>query len=268
MPTLTSHLTSHPQTAEAYTRATQSAFLSLAGQGRLPRPVLSQWLSQDRLYAQAYVRFIGGLLARLRLPVAKAADAVEWRVLRVLKDALDGIVRELAFFEDTAARYGLDLAAGPGEASENSSAGFGPNRVTEAYVDLFDSFGARHGGAQAASVAGGERTLLEGLVLLWATEKVYLDAWTYAREQGAGREGGKTGEDLDGGALRREFIPNWTSEEFKGFVDEIQGCLDEYAAAQGGEGVQDRALELWKHVLQLEEGFWPHVNLQDVASTM
>ncbi|KAJ6033664.1 uncharacterized protein N7446_008042 [Penicillium canescens] len=49
-------------------RATNHPFLAAAGSGTLPKSTLSQWLSQDRLYAQSYIRFIGLLLAKIRLP--------------------------------------------------------------------------------------------------------------------------------------------------------------------------------------------------------
>ncbi|KAF3023078.1 hypothetical protein E8E14_013113 [Neopestalotiopsis sp. 37M] len=260
MPSLTTRLLSHPETPAAYKRATQAPFLQLAGQGRLPAAALSQWLAQDRLYAQAYTRFIGGLLSRVRLPVKASRDrpvkeTLEWRVVQVLKSSLDGILVELAFFEDTAARYGLDLAAVPedkagGKVGSSGGGGrgeFGPNPTTAAYVDLFDSFGAEVGHAT--------KSVFEGLVLLWATEKCYHDAWTYARDQGQAKDGAEN--DLDGGALRKEFIPNWTSDDFGAFVGEIEACLNQYAEARGGADVDETALRVWKEVLQLEEGFWP-----------
>lgn len=62
---LTTHLLSlDPQ---AFTQATQSPFLSHAGAGTLSKDVLQKWLAQDRLYAQAYIRFAALLLANVRL---------------------------------------------------------------------------------------------------------------------------------------------------------------------------------------------------------
>ena len=69
-------------------------------------------------------------------------------------DALTNIRRELRFFEDVAARYGLDLTAA--EVSEG---------VTR-YRELFRSVGE--------DVERGKRGFLHGLVLLWGTEKVRL----------------------------------------------------------------------------------------------
>ncbi|KAI0125733.1 hypothetical protein BJ170DRAFT_596964 [Xylariales sp. AK1849] len=256
---LTSHLLTSSSTSDLYKRATQSAFLSLAGQGRLPREKLSQWLSQDRLYAQAYVRFIGGLMSRIRLPLGTGSgisESLEWRLLAMLKGALDGILTELQFFEQTAKDYDLELAAAGGAEEQ-----FGPIETTSGYIKLFDSF---------ATGSGLQRSLLQGLVVLWATEKVYLDAWTYAREQGGGKGSGIR-EDLDGGALRKEFIPNWTSDGFNAFVKEIEECVDAYATTlerSAREEIMQVATDLWKEVLALEEGFWPNVNLKDVATTM
>jgi hypothetical protein len=51
-----------------FSLATKSGFLTNAGQGRVSKPVLSKWLSQDRLYAQAYIGFIGALITRVKLP--------------------------------------------------------------------------------------------------------------------------------------------------------------------------------------------------------
>jgi TENA/THI-4/PQQC family len=55
---------------EGFKKATQTPFLERAGKGTLDKRVLQQWLSQDRLYAQAYVRFASLLLANIRLPAA------------------------------------------------------------------------------------------------------------------------------------------------------------------------------------------------------
>ncbi|KKY19733.1 putative transcription regulator [Phaeomoniella chlamydospora] len=261
---LTQFLFSHPSTNSKYKEATQSEFLALAGQGKLPLPQLSQWLSQDRLYAEAYLRFIGGVLSRIHLPInppgdGRTQDTLEWRILRTLQSALDGIVRELAFFEATAKDYGIDLAATslsdtPGDAT------FGPNKTTAKYIEIFDSF---HG-LSSASLTPAEppqKSLISALVLLWATEKVYYDAWSYAHSQAPSSV--PASSDLDGGALRKEFIPNWTSNEFVEFVEGIEVCLNDLASKEasksGREAVETEALKVWEEVLDLEVGFWPSV---------
>ncbi|KAK8056381.1 heme oxygenase-like protein [Apiospora rasikravindrae] len=238
---ITAYLLDHPDTAEMYKQATQCRFLELAGQGRLPKESLSQWLSQDRLYAQAYCRFIGGLISRVQLPVSPATEAsrtTPFRILLMLQTAMIGVTTELQFFEQTAKEYQLDLAAM--EDGQESEA----NKVTKACIDLFDSF----------TVEGGKgRSLLQGLVMLWALEKVYLDAWTFAKQQSAAAEA------LDGGALRNKFIPNWAGDQFRAFVNQIQECLDAYASNIGAGDIDKVAMDAWKEMLMLEEGFWPRV---------
>ncbi|KAI1143510.1 heme oxygenase-like protein [Hypoxylon sp. FL0543] len=258
---ISEYLLSSPEITDLYERATRSHFLSLAGQGQLAVEDLNQWLSQDRLYAQAYIRFIGGLISRVQLPTKVddqgTSKTLQWRILSLLQTALSGITRELQFFEENAKKYGLDLEA-PGPVAEggnlsNKSAGFAPNKVTQDYIDLFDSFSAQPQGKL-------EKTLLDGLVVLWATEKVYLDSWTYAKEQAS--ENADTKGDLDGGALRKEFIPNWTSEQFQAFVKECQECLDASADFQDGdteEVIAAGSMAIFKRVLVLEESFWPMV---------
>lgn len=258
IPSLTKTLLSSPDIAELYERATRSQFLVLAGQGRLRRDQLSQWLAQDRLYCQAYARFIGGLISRVHLPAEKKTDqlltsgTLEWRILALLQGALAGMMTELKFFESTAKDYGLDLAA-IGSEMEGQAVGFGPSQTTSEYIDLFDSFTAQPG-------ARTDKLLLEGLLVLWVTEKAYLDSWSYAKQQSP--QNPDPSQDLDGGALRKQFINNWTSDEFQAFVKEIEECLEALAAAQNHENEEvliSSSLSVIKKVLVLEEAFWPLV---------
>jgi hypothetical protein len=72
--------------------------------------------------------------------------------------------------------------------------------------------------------------------------------------------------DLDGGALRKEFIPNWTSPEFVGFVEEIGGFVNALWEGEKGAGkgkgeveMRERVEGLWGRVLEAERVFWPGV---------
>ncbi|TPR08964.1 Oxysterol-binding family protein [Aspergillus niger] len=212
MTSLTTHLLN--LNPSALHTSTTHPFLHSAGTSTLPKATLSAWLSQDRLYAQSYVRFIGLLLSKIRLPYTTTANSpapLESRILTLLTSALLNIQRELTFFETVAAEYNLDLQVPPPGATT-----FGPSEATHAYTDLFLSSGS-------SGV-----TLLEGLVVLWATEVCYYKAWGYAREvMENNSKGGEGRDDADGGALRVQFIPNWTSEEFGRFVDEIAELVDE-----------------------------------------
>ncbi|XRM37183.1 hypothetical protein ABZX51_000669 [Aspergillus tubingensis] len=247
MTSLTTHLLN--LNPSALHTSTTHPFLHSAGTSTLPKATLSAWLSQDRLYAQSYVRFIGLLLSKIRLPyttTTKTPAPVESRILSLLTSALLNIQRELTFFETVAAEYNLDLQVPPPGATT-----FGPSEATHAYTDLFLSSGS-------SGV-----TLLEGLVVLWATEICYYKAWGYARGvMEKENKGGEGSNDADGGALRVQFIPNWTSEEFGRFVDEIAGLVDEVAAGVANserEELLGRCERWWRQVVWLEGMFWPEV---------
>ncbi|KAI2792737.1 hypothetical protein POX_b02779 [Penicillium oxalicum] len=134
-------------TPQSLKRATTHPFLAAAGSGTVSKDTLSQWLSQDRLYAQSYIRFIGMLLAKIRLPAQSSSTpssisppplppsssssprrpmTIEQSIVDILIDALVNIRAELHFFETTAAEYGLDLTALPAcEGLETRSASSG-----------------------------------------------------------------------------------------------------------------------------------------------
>lgn len=146
-PSLVAHLLNRFQAP--FTAATQQPFLSHAGCGTLSAPALTQWLVQDAHYARGYIRFIGNMLAKLRLPVVPNSQFHQtYRVMDLLISALNNIRREMTFFEITATKFGLQMTDEP------------PNRITRAYLDLFLS-----------STSSGA-SLLEGMVVLWATEHV------------------------------------------------------------------------------------------------
>jgi len=227
-----------------FTAATQHPFLVSAGKGTLSKHDLSRWLSQDRLYAETYISFITSLIARVALPYAFVSDksaSLRWRIINLLTGALTNIHRELEFFTSTARKYDLRL-----DQPFDDSLEFGPNDTTTQYLSLFRSFHLDP-----------EQPLLEGLLVLWATEKCYLEAWTFASTFLA--RDTRSSEDADGGALRDEFIPNWSSTEFEGFVSDIADLMDELAAREGGLKKIEVLKALWLHVLEIERGFWPDV---------
>lgn len=261
-------LTSHPV---AHQTATQSPFLARASQGRLPKSLLGQWLANDRLYIHAYIRGIGRLLGFLQLPdaVPPLRDektvrerSVEERLLHWMIDALVNIRREEDMFVRTAAKYGVDvnLPAGPDGRVAAGTKLEGLRR----FEALFD-------GISPARSSGDADVLpwLEAAVIFWATEKCYLDAWTGAAARLSDAGDRKPEDDADGGALRRELIPNWSSDEFAQFVDALGEIVDagvrrEMELRKDEEEVVkarlvERAMGMWREVLAAEETFWPAV---------
>ena len=58
--------------------------------------------------------------------------------------------------------------------------------------------------------------------------------------------------------MRKEFIPNWTGDEFVVFVEKIEALVEE--VWKGSREVDVGVLEgVWREVLRVEEGFWPVV---------
>ncbi|KAF2253683.1 heme oxygenase-like protein [Trematosphaeria pertusa] len=256
--TLTSHLlTLH---RDQFARATQSRFLAHAASGKLSKPLISHWLANDRLYMQGYIRLTGSLLRTLQLPAkptpSKAAGGIEVRLLDWLVDALVNIRREERFFMDVAERYGLDV-----DLTGEDGVSVRPERKIAGLRRFEELFGGLTTGRQGSSLL----PWLEGAVLFWATEKVYFEAWSWAKGQAEGAAGKACEEDEDGGAMRREFIPNWTNGEFIRFVETLEGILNEGVQEVVGRDerlkkeVEDRAAAVWRDLLGAEEAFWPEV---------
>jgi hypothetical protein len=66
--------------------------------------------------------------------------------------------------------------------------------------------------------------------------------------------------------LRKELVPNWTSEEFVGFVDKIGWFVDELWKGDSGfearkrvEVKIERLEDVWRLLLDVEKVFWPAV---------
>jgi thiaminase len=146
-PSLAGHLINTNQIL--FTAATQQPFLQHAGAGTLSAHALSSWMVQDGHYTRGYMQFIGSLIGKIRLPYsANSQFHPMYRTMDLLISALNNIRREMSFFEITATKYGIMLTEDP------------PNFITRAYLDLFNA------------VAAPSASLLEGLVVLWATEHV------------------------------------------------------------------------------------------------
>jgi hypothetical protein len=252
-----------------YEAATQTPFLRAAAEGRLPKHLLARWLANDRLYIHSYIKGVGRLLTFLDLPVAvftTALDspggldaAAETRILDWMIESLVNVRREETFFLGVTSKYGLqiDLETEKGQIAESAKLD-GLHR----FEALFGAIAPATGGDDAAVLPW-----LEGAVVFWGTEKCYLDAWSWAKSQQNGNDSKEAGkEDLDGGALRVEFIPNWTSEVFASFVDRLGGIIDDAVVAAvevyGGnveEELLRRAESRWHELLLAEASFWPQL---------
>jgi len=146
-PSITNHLLA--RSSAEFSAATQRPFLSHAGSGTLAAEKLGQWLSQDAYISRGYISLVGALISKIRLPqIANSQIHPSWRTMDLLISALNNVRREMSFFEITASKYQLAV-------TEEA-----PNPVTKAYLDLF------------TSASSPSSSLLEGMVVLWATEHV------------------------------------------------------------------------------------------------
>ncbi|KAI0631185.1 heme oxygenase-like protein [Trametes polyzona] len=237
---LTAHLTSL-STPRPYSAATEHAFLTAAGTGTLPPALLSLYLSQDRIYAaHAYPRFLGQLLARVPHPLSLDDDAAERLhadLVGVLADALQNVRREVGLFGEVARAHthGVRLARWR----------WRERKATRDYT------------AEMARV-GALGAFEDGLVFLWAMERVYLDAWNYVKSLLPNTAASASATPETSAALPaiRTLADNWTNSDFVKFVDTLRDLVDRLDIVPGSPAFL-RAEEIWARVIELEEAFWP-----------
>lgn len=271
--TLTSHLLALDP--PAFTAATQSPFLAAAGAGRIPKSTLGKWLANDRLYIHAYIKAAGRVLATITLPqtttTTTSSSSPETQLVDWLLTTLTELGREERLFIDVAERYGLSIDL---ETETTKEAGRMVQRVPasakNAGLVMFERLFKLLGSVRLAPSSVDKETplpWLEAAVVFWGTERVYLEAWTWAKGKQTGRSSSSSGdEDEDGGALRKELIPNWSNEGFRAFVEQlgliVDGAVEETVNALG-EGVRsgllERAENVWRELVAAETAFWPDV---------
>jgi len=234
-----------------------------------------------------YLPLLGSMLARVPLPcqsrqgqgqgLGPASDESKryLRTAEILGDAITNAIREVHFFQQTAADAGFDLSVGPSRSSSTSShsgnqghtAPFHPIAPeTDAYLNYMSRI----------AYSG---TFLEQLTLLWSMEILYFRAWSQAASGPRPRPStsdtsGKS--DVNGTLSPRNeavssitpaqseaissLINNWSSAEFGTFVEVLGDLLDLY----GGQGDITRLTDdelarvqaVWRHTIWLEKSFW------------
>lgn len=254
-------------------RTTTAPFLARAAQGQLPKSVIADWLANDRLYIKGYISLAENLV-RIIEQTSKATratattvniESIESRLLRWLDAAIQNVKRESEWFDDIIKTY--DLPA-PTPSSSNNNLG------VQRFEALFSQL--------SSSTPNEFLPWLEGAVCLFSTEKMYYEAWSWARKQGRRRShDGASGrsrsrspnpetmdysKDLDGGAMRKEFIPNWSNKNFMMFVETLERIINEGVGEAVGrdakkwQEVKQRADPVWQATLDAEEAFWPDVD--------
>lgn len=203
------------------------------------------------------------------------ANGLVRKLVGLLSDALVNVQREVEFFERVARQYGLAMDEGAEE-----------GRAVREMKGVMGSVELLGGEGRDDPSPGEKGMLMVGLVLLYGTEivslyslryniwsglqddqltkmafKCYLTAWRNALPDD-GQVNYKN--DADGGALRTEFIPNWTSAEFKAFVERIAVLTDEwwnvaFPSDEDKAEILPHVEIAWRRLLEVEAKFWPEV---------
>lgn len=193
--------------AAAWSHATQHPFLEAVRDGTLTEPAFEAWLVQDYHFVSDLLAFQGRLLAR----APRRAQAV-------LGGGAMALVDELVWFEEQAASHQLDLTTPP-------------RPETAAYSVLLRKL-------DDADVA-------VALTALWAIERVYLDAWSFA---------------APGAPPYREFVAHWTTPQFAAYVSDLERAADAVATRSAEPHVETA----FTAILDAESRFWA-MALEDEA---
>jgi len=269
--TLTSHLLA--SAPEEYKSVTQSPFLLAAAEGRLSKDVLGKWLADERLYFHSYIRAAGRLLASIELPSQVGEETAEMKLVDWVVENLARIRASEKMLLDVAGRYGIEIVderrpVGPVEPPDGGVAVSISGRR-----GMDERFETDEGDTEVSATSHPTSPTilpwLEAAVMFWGTERCYLDAWSWAKahQPVRGSDDNDTDDDADGGALRREFIPSWSSDGFREFVGRLEGIIDEAVDKEvenGGAKIREQVLRRvegkWKSLVVAEGGFWPVVD--------
>ncbi|CBY00959.1 hypothetical protein IAQ61_011864 [Plenodomus lingam] len=240
---------------QQFIRATRHPFLARAANGTLTKPVIARWLANDRQYLQGYISTSKNTLdllnsQRKSTRAAEGGSDIETRLIAWLESAVQNGEREIRLFQEVSDAYKIDIPSYP-VTDEVKLEGL------RRYETLFDTVASQPPNAFIP--------WLEGAVLLWATEKAYYASFSWARRQDTHSSPKDYSNDQDGGAMRREFIPNWSNRDFLMFVEQLERIVNEGVteAVNRDESkwaeVKQRAGVIWQAVLDAEEAFWPDV---------
>ncbi|THH30646.1 hypothetical protein EUX98_g3522 [Antrodiella citrinella] len=238
-PSLTSHLTSL-SSVRPYSAATEHAFLTRAGNGTLSKDALALYLSQDRLYvAHGSVTFLGQLLAKIPFSSSRSFSSPKekflQRIVRIIDYALQNVIREVNFFNNVAEKFALDINA------------WNERKSTRDYL------------AELARV-GACGTMEDGVIFLWAMERVYMDAWKYVGSLATANQESEPPSSTR--KVVKFLVNNWTNADFAGFVSDLDHVVN-YLEIKPGTDAWTRAEEIWSRVVELEEAFWPDVEHEE-----
>lgn len=163
---------------------------------------------------------------------------------------------------DVARRYEIRLEEGGGGSGNGEGGVGGPGPVEPprtgavggdpAALLLFETGAVATAAAPPSTSPPVILPWLEAAVMFWATERVFVDAWSGARARQSADGDRAARDDADGGAARTEFIPGWSSDGAREFVATLQGIIDKAVAGE----IERGGNEVREEILRRTEGKW------------
>lgn len=226
---------------ESFEKATHHRFLSQVGLLEVEPQHLKSWLIQDRYYTGGYIKMMGTMISRLPLYEDQRefgdnnpsySEEQAQSIIKVLTFALSNVHREGLFFTDI-----LDRT--PYNSCKQSEA---QKQWTSRYVDFVK---------KVANESGYD--LGEALVVLWAMEIIFFNAWNYALSV---YNTSKLEIDHDDIHVKtcQELMTNWTMTEFGVFVEDCKELVDQldYSDPRRLASLE----KVYRDILALEVEFW------------
>jgi formylaminopyrimidine deformylase / aminopyrimidine aminohydrolase len=190
-----------------WNRVVRHPFVIAAADGSLHRDAADRWLVEDHHFIMSFRRFLGGLVLACQDRVS--AD--------VLSQGFTALQFELTLFRTTATKEGVDLDRQPSPSTVSWSA------------YLLNSL---HDGYTTA------------IAVLYAAERVYLEAWQSVRAW------------ADRGSRYWPFIDNWSSDAFGDWVDAIGILVDRTTPESGGQVIRRAFERVLRYELQYMDGLF------------
>ncbi|KAH8551632.1 hypothetical protein BGW37DRAFT_491675 [Umbelopsis sp. PMI_123] len=216
---------------ESYYAATHHKFLNEIGNLEVTPQHLSTWIIEDKFYTSGYIRMLEQMLNRLPQQVtAKGQVDSDGSLYNLLAFAHQNIIREANFFQNLLARY--DIVADK--------------------VNDMRPLTKRYTNFQQKIAEESDEDLGEALVLLWAMEQVFFDAWSHARSLLT--EHPPTENESAHINTIRELVENWSSEEFKQFVDDCAIQVNKLYPSDSSRLAKYQ--RVYRDMLVFEQKFW------------
>ncbi|KAJ2962958.1 hypothetical protein NQZ79_g2008 [Umbelopsis isabellina] len=223
---------------DSYYAATEHQLLEEIGSLQLPPYNMRAWMVQDKFYTGGYINMLAKMMDRLPKLVQETANDsddlvneqdITKRLYKNLSFAHENIIREAGFFDNLIKRY------------ESPSAPDSINPLTQDYVDF-----------QQRVTEESDSHLGEAVILLWAMERVFYDAWSYAGS--LLKDIPASVNDSEHVKTIRELVDNWTSPDFKKFVDECAFHVNALPVTSAGQ--MDSYEQVFQDMLVFEQKFW------------